>query len=711
MNSLGFVSPWILAGLSAGALPIIVHFLTRPRPRPIRLPTYHLLLEAGSGQQALHRLRVWALLALRCLAVVALALLFSRPFLRAVGSTAEPGDSRRVVLVVDASLSMRATQGGVSLFGQAQAEAAEVLRSLEQGSGAGVVFVGATPRAALPALSRNLASLHEALINAQPTLELGDPAAALALAGRMLGDSGAVYVFSDFQRTNWGATKLGERKGIACFLRPVTKLAADNVAITSVRLSPAEPTVGEPIEVTCTAFNCTAAPRHETLRLDVPGVAQAEAVSLGPYSSASVNFSCSLPTPGCFPGKVALLPDNLNEDNERFFRIRVRQTLRVLVISDASPTDYGSAAFFISKALCPSEGAARGLMVVRRHSQDTDRNVVETSDTFVIVAPAAVSGEAAAAIGRRVANGAQLICALDGPTSAAAVGALSAASKGSVAPPFRLIRNVRAGSADGDPFSVVQTAYGPLKAFADPAQGDLSGLRFTRHYLTQVLSGRKEEVVAYFRDGSAALSFSPAGRGTAVFANFPMTPDGGNLVGSPLFPALVHELLRALRGMANESTTTPGTVWEIDVPSVSARTAQTRYEVTDPNGRAVQSTVVARGRSVRLALPPVTTAGHYRIHADGDAAGVEAVNVDSRESDTRPVPLTHLVDEAGRGREGSVAVLDDEGELVLAGRVRPLWPWLAGAAAAFLGIEMLLLAIWRRRPRRAPEPRLAGRAG
>ena len=58
---------------------------------------------------------------------------------------------------------MRAVQRGVPLFARAQTEAADVLRALEAGSEAVVILAGATPRALLPALSRNIPALHERL--------------------------------------------------------------------------------------------------------------------------------------------------------------------------------------------------------------------------------------------------------------------------------------------------------------------------------------------------------------------------------------------------------------------------------------------------------------------------------------------------------------------------------------------------------------------
>jgi hypothetical protein len=43
----------------------------------------------------------------------------------------------------------------------------------------------------------------------------------------------------------------------------------------------------------------------------------------------------------------------------------------------------------------------------------------------------------------------------------------------------------------------------------------------------------------------------------------------------------------------------------------------------------------------------------------------------------------------------AVTVARDEDDLLLAGKTRQLWPMLAGVAAAMLGVEMLMLSVWR----------------
>jgi len=672
MNWPAFTNPWMLAALAAVGLPILIHYLTRARPRRIIFPPFKFLVEACAGQQSLHRLRTLLLLALRTLAVLALALLFARPFLKPSGAGNTADAAKRVVLLLDASLSMRAVQRGVSLFSRAQAEAANVLRALESGSEAGIIVAGVTPRPLLPALSRNIPALHDELVKAHATFEQGDPASALAMAKKMLGGSGVIYVFSDFQKSNWEAAELPA--GTLCRLRPVTREPIDNIALTSAYLAPAEPVVGEPSEVICTVFNGTARPRQETVHLELGEMTQEALVTVPPFGSTDASFNIAFPQPGPLAGKATLGPDDLMEDNVRYLNVRVNKALQALLITDSDATDQRSAAFFISRALAPSAEAAPGLTVVRRHSQDADRGVLETADVFVLVAPAALTGESLEIIERRVKDGARFIAFLDGSTAPFLVPA-------AFAPPFRLLGTVVSDAGE-------QLVAGPRKLFIEGDASDFSALRFRRHYQNQILEGRGGDVVLSYPDGSAALTLSAVAKGSAAFVNLPLTPDGGDFIGHPMFPALIHEVLRALRRGAEEHVVTPGMAWTLDAP-VGAEGA---IGVSDPEGRKIEAQVVASGRTTRLALPAAHLPGVYLVKQAERVVATAVVNIDPRESDTRPVPLESL--KSGEG--AAVTTVRDEEDLLLTGKTRPLWPELAGAAAFILALEMLLLALWRR---------------
>lgn len=674
-----FTNPLLLAGLAAVGLPVLIHFLTRARPRRIAYPPYKFLLEACAGQQAVHRLRTIVLLAIRTLAVLALVLLFARPFLKPAAATNTEA-SGRVVLVLDASLSMRAVQGGISLFAHAQAEAADVLRGLDSGTEAAVILEGAAPRPLLPALSRNIPALHDELVKAQPTYEAGDAAAALALAKKMLGGAGTVYVFSDFQKTDWQQVdRLPD--GVVCRLRQVVDGAIDNLAITDARLVPAEPVAGEPAQVVCTVFNCTPRPREENVRLEFADFAQGTRVAVPPFGSADAVFNITFSHTGSFAGKASIEPDDLLEDNTRYMSARVNKALQILLVSDSDENDQRSAAFYVGRALAPSAQAAPGLNIVRRRSQDTDRGILETADVFVPVAPAMLSGEASEIISRRVQEGARLISFLDGPTS-------SVLMFPSLNPPFQLQQPTT--SAAGDSVTAGQGRW-----FTELGASDFAGFRFHRHFQSVVFTNRQNDVLLSYPDGSAALTLSTASNGAVVFVNVPLTPDDGDLIGSPIFPATLHEILGALRRGAAEHPVTPGAAWMTDVPTASEGTVT----VSDPEGRPVPAQVLASGRTSRLAIPPAREPGDYVIKQSDNVIAHAVVNVDPRESDTRPIALADL--KAGEGASVSVAREDD---LLQSNESRQLWPVLAATAAALLALEMLLLALWRR-----PASQLRGR--
>jgi Aerotolerance regulator N-terminal/von Willebrand factor type A domain len=670
MSWISFANPWLLTALTAVGLPVLIHFLTRARPRRISFPPFKFLVEACAGQQAMHRLRTFVLLSLRTLAVLALVLLFTRPFLRPklAGTSAEA--NRRAVLIVDASLSMRAVQHGVSLFGRAQAEAAEVLRNLEAGSDAAVILAGATPRPLLPVLSRNLPALHNELIRATATFEKGDPAAALALAARLLAGPGTIHVFSDFQNANWEPVQ-ELPAGVACRLRPVTRGPVENVALLSIAVEPAEPVADEPAEVVCTVFNGTSRARQETIRLEFADSFQETRVTVLPFSKADASFNVRFPQAGVTTGRATLVPDDLPEDNTRHLSVQVTKALQLLLMSDAEVTDSRSAAFFLSRALAPSTNGA--LSIARRHSQDADRGILETADVFVLAPPAMLSGEALEIIERRVRDGARFLAFLDGPTSPLLVPA-------SFSPPFQLLPAVTSDTGEG----LVPTAR---KFFADAEAGDLGSLRFRRHHRNRVLTGRESDVLLAYADGSAGLTVSAVGRGFAGFANFPLTPDAGDFIGHPMFPVTLHELLRTMRRGASDREVTPGAAWTKDVPT----SGDAPVTVADPDGKPLPVQILSSGRMTRLAMAPAGAPGIIRMQQGNRLVGATAINPDPLESDTRPIALENLRTKDG----GSITMVRDELELSLTGQTRPLWPHLAAAAALFLALEMLLLSFWQ----------------
>lgn len=687
--------PLFLAGLGGMALPVLIHFLTRPRPRRIAFPTLHLLMEAGSGRQALDRLRTFFLLLCRCLALGALAVLFAGPY-RHHGSPDTPADAQGHVILLDASLSMRAAPAGVPLFTHARARAADLLRDFDPGTHAAVILVGATPRPVLPALSTNLPSLHETLAEAQPTYEEADAPAAVALAARFLGETGGrVLILSDFQRTNWGHVDFDAHPGIRFVLHPVHDDPVPNLGVTGVSWTPLEPTAGERVDLAATVFNATPLERTARLRLDLEGVGQEAEVLLAPYASGQAAFSFSLPQSGRHTGHVRLLEgDALPEDDIRHIQFTARESLSALLLTD---TPRRGNARFLEAALAPH---TTGIRLTARHASDVDRTLLRETDLFFLIAPATLPGEFPDLLVSRVREGASLLVFLD-PSAEGAV----------ETPPVALLDTALAKEGDSFPVAVgdvplhphgagaafqslasVDTTHPMLRIFDSPDEGEFSGILYRRHHMTIPRPGRETELLAIHADGSAALTYTSFGNGTAILVNIPLDPQESNLAGSPLFPALVHEMLRTLRHRQPDAEPTLGEAFTFPVPAPASGDAPS---LRAPDGTRIPLEVLARGHRWLLSAPPLPRPGMYHI-LDGDTPmGVIPLNVSPRETDTRPVHLESILDSPT-----PVSVVTGDGDLLRAGQPRTLRPWLLLVVVCAVMVELLLLACWPKRSER-----------
>src|SRR2546427_10073008 len=104
---MSFLSPFVLLGLGALAIPVLVHLIQRERKRVVEFPSLMFVRRIPYQSVRRRRIRHWALLMLRAAAVALIVLAFARPFFRRDGSAiAATGGAREVVLLLDQSARM-----------------------------------------------------------------------------------------------------------------------------------------------------------------------------------------------------------------------------------------------------------------------------------------------------------------------------------------------------------------------------------------------------------------------------------------------------------------------------------------------------------------------------------------------------------------------------------------------------------------------------
>ena len=185
-----FLAPIALAGLAF--VPLVVAFYLLKLRRDERVVPSTLLwqrlltdVEANAPWQ---RLRRSLLLLLQLLLVLILALLAARPFLERPA-----GFARDLVIVMDASASMGATDVTPSRMSEARARAIDALRDLPAGGHVSVIAAGRTARVVANATS-DLGHVRSAIESIVPEPAPGDMADALRLASALAARAGDAEV-------------------------------------------------------------------------------------------------------------------------------------------------------------------------------------------------------------------------------------------------------------------------------------------------------------------------------------------------------------------------------------------------------------------------------------------------------------------------------------------------------------------------------------
>jgi Ca-activated chloride channel homolog len=267
---------WALA-----AVPLLVAFyLLRVRRREHVVSSVLLWTRSMPSWTAFRpsrRIERSLLLLLQIAAAAALALSLAQPSV--LGWTLGGGD---VVLVLDASLSMRARDVAPTRFDRARAEARGVLERLGPGQRASLVLAAARPLVLVPPTD-DRDRLGAALASAEPWDVAGDVRAAVVLASQLAaGPRRRILVWTDAARSPVPALP-----GVA---PRVLGSASDNTAIVALRV--VQSTAGATALVRVTNFG--ARPVAAPLRVSRDGALVYSAIiSLGPGETRTAVFPVS----------------------------------------------------------------------------------------------------------------------------------------------------------------------------------------------------------------------------------------------------------------------------------------------------------------------------------------------------------------------------------------------------------------------------------
>ncbi|HLP16412.1 MAG TPA: BatA domain-containing protein [Bacteroidota bacterium] len=364
-----FLNPFVLFGLAAAAIPILLHLLNKRKLRTVEFSSLSFLKELQKSTMRRITLRQWLLLLLRTLFIILVVLALSRPVLR--GSFAGFGSHAKtsMVLIVDDSYTMSLENQQGAYLKQAREAALRVLGMMKEGDDVLMIRLSELPGTAFeptrdPARIRTL--LQELKVSPKHrTIE-----DALRLASRLLRESKnfnkEVYIFTDAQQTTFLASDTAASRRTSerlfdeeskFFVLPLNDRQFENCGIEKIesRSSLLQPGRIASVEVSIRNFGLTAVSnRLASLIVDGSRVMQ-KTVSIAPGASVSVAFSFTPAHAGFQRCTIELKDDTFEADNRYYFSLYVPEQVHIaLIADDETQTSYIRAAL---SALSLSGGA------------------------------------------------------------------------------------------------------------------------------------------------------------------------------------------------------------------------------------------------------------------------------------------------------------------------------------------------------------------
>ncbi len=543
MQGLSLIHAGFLAAGLAVAVPVVIHLLFRQRTRTVPIGSVRFLHQVVREHRRRRRVRQWVLLALRMLAVLLLALLFARPYW---DESYRRGFEQEVVLLVDRSASMEAKNGrGESSFQRALAKLRDELTRLDENV---VVHVALF----------DTAEVHEIAIDKLPsatTTEAGtDYGLALAWACDVLAASNRsarrIVLISDLQRSGLPRSPLEHLpENVELQLHDVGATLARNVAIESAEAVHTEIRSDAQVRVRVVVRNHGPLPvRQLPVRCEVEGptgkLVAAQQIDVAGHGSAIVELPLEVQQDGLYRGSVVVTAeDTLAIDNQRWIAFEARHPDRVLLIDGQEGRSlFTNETYFLETALRLRTEESGG----QTRSFESERIAWESGEGFP-----RLDGFRAV-----VLTNVRRLSAIDGQRmdeyvrggGSLLIFAGEQVTPDSLAPLHErgLLPGKIAGATVSGRLRVDQwdTKHAALACFADPQQGDLRRVEFTKLLPLESLS---DDCHVLLQTGEHIVAAErTVGRGRCVYFGSTADRDWTDLPRTPMYVPLVRQLLAYL---------------------------------------------------------------------------------------------------------------------------------------------------------------------
>ncbi len=728
--SFSFLNGMMLLGLTALALPFLVHLLSR---RKFDVVEWGAMQFLQLSQKTRRRLRLEELLLMLVrmglIALVAFAL--ARPWISGgVFSRLVSTQARDVVFVVDGSYSM-GWEGGVE---SPQAAAIRwihgFLEVLRPGDSLAVIDARDVPREVIDPPVQDFDTVRQALDALPAPSGSSDLPAAATRAVQVLSRTSnlarEVIVLTDRQRVPWDrADNSAWRRFDDLLTQPnvrprvwVVDVANDpgervNFALAEPELSRDLSVPDFPVRVQSVVRSYGGA-RQQTRRvhLEVNGQRITEktiSCTVPTDGEAPVEFEVKLPSTGSWLLSIVLDSDELPGDNRADAAITVAEAVPVLIVDGSwSPDATRRESFFAQAALSASEND-RPWVLSRAVSaaEFAAADLREAKVVFLADVPRLTEAQAAALMDF-VARGGGLFISVGGKTQAD-VWNRQLYGEGRSLLPAELLTVEQDQAAELGGVRVVDSSLQLpwVRRFRAEHDGGFTEARFSKWWrvfpASATAAGAEEAagptapvsdpiVVARLNTGDPLLVARQYGKGRVMLMAAPLDADWGTLPTRPDFVAFLHEVtfnLASAEVNRNVRVATPL------VQPISPEQRAEDFEFVGPGDLRFPALPGGDELQPAVQLSDTRLPGIYELRPKGQNARERGqyfvVNGDRRESDLAPLDDEAIAGMEGDGRLTFVEDVQDlKRQMFEQESPTELWPMLLLVFVGFMICELLL---------------------
>ena len=622
---MSFLSPLMLIGLLAVAIPPIIHLLLRRKPKIVRFPSLEFIMRSHKKTARRFRFRQIALMLIRTLLIALVVLAVARPLL----SGDQAADERAVVaggsavIVLDASYPMNFQLGKETLFDRARYRGSNLLD--QSGLKAAVVIAGTKVDAPFTELTADMGAIRKHLENAEVSAMGSTLSEAVGRAyGLLSGLSGprAVIVYT----TRAGAMRVPPppADGGAIDLKVID--VADgrptpNRALVDVQVQPAPQMGAGYWQVLSRIANHSGEALTQTpIRLVIDGATAVTGFFDAPAWTETVkSFYVTLDRDTASKASVVLDADALVTDDRFDFWLQPAPSVKVLAVNgDPNPTPHRDELFYFRRIVEPAIASGAQIKLTTTDVETLKKHRFEDFDVVLLANVPDLTLRASRSLSSFVRSGGGLLVTMGDRVQPRQLNE----ALGSLLP--RTLRSARfsgdaAATREGgdravERLATFDEAHPIVAPIPNPDTSSLRLVKVKKYMLLDPTATAGGKVAMGLQNGAPFMLSRTVGEGRVVLLTTSLDRDWGDLPIRPHFlPLMVHTLqyLTATKPIERQIVLAgrPADIRVEDgqVEKVRVRTPTGGLHLTERPTRENEA----------WTFEQTQTLGHYGIHTDG----------------------------------------------------------------------------------------------